>query len=85
MTQVRRRHRANTGRFTPNVDGPNPRGRLAQQHRRRLGRGAIPAEAVGDKPAVTLRRARTARPVPLYMRFDLVAGRLAAAPSGTGQ
>ena len=61
-----------TGRFTPNVDGPN----LARSgQRNNIGDVWVVAKVVGDavggKPAPTLRaRAHLLVTVPLYMRFD---------------
>ena len=65
-----------TGRFTPNVDGPNP----ARSHQRNnIGDVWVVAKVLGDvaggKPAATLRaRAHLLVTVPLYMRFDPTAG-----------
>jgi quinohemoprotein amine dehydrogenase len=61
-----------TGRFTPNVDGPNP-ARAGQ--RNNVGDVWVVAKVVGDsvggKPAATLRaRSHLLVTVPLYMRFD---------------
>ena len=63
---------AKTGRFTPNVDGPNP---VRVGSRNNIGDvwvvARYAAEAAGDKPAVTHRaRAHLLVTVPLYMRFD---------------
>jgi quinohemoprotein amine dehydrogenase len=65
-----------TGRFTPNVDGPNP---ARAGSRNNIGDvwvvARYAAEAAGDKPAVTHRaRAHLLVTVPLYMRFDPSAG-----------
>ena len=67
---------AKTGRFTPNIDGPNP-ARVGA--RNNIGDvwvvARYAAEAAGDKPAVTHRaRAHLLVTVPLYMRFDPSAG-----------
>jgi quinohemoprotein amine dehydrogenase len=67
---------AKTGRFTPNIDGPNP-ARVGS--RNNVGDvwvvARYAAEAAGDKPAATLRaRAHLLVTVPLYMRFDPSAG-----------
>jgi quinohemoprotein amine dehydrogenase len=61
-----------TGRFTPNVDGPNT-ARTGQ--RNNIGDVWVVAKVTGDaaggKPAPTLRaRAHLLVTVPLYMRFD---------------
>jgi quinohemoprotein amine dehydrogenase len=61
-----------TGRFTPNVDGPNPK---RTGDRNNVGDVWIVAKVLGDavagKPAPTLRaRAHLLVTVPLYMRFD---------------
>ena len=63
---------AKTGRFTPNVDGPNP-ARIGS--RNNIGDvwvvARYAAEAAGGKPLSTLRaRAHLLVTVPLYMRFD---------------
>ena len=65
-----------TGRFTPNVDGPNP---ARSGQRNNIGDVWIVAkvlgDAVGGKPAPTLRaRAHLLVTVPLYMRFDPAVG-----------
>jgi quinohemoprotein amine dehydrogenase len=65
-----------TGRFTPNVDGPNP---VRAGSRNNIGDVWVVARfgepAAGDKPAVTLRaRSHLLVTVPLYMRFDPSAG-----------
>jgi quinohemoprotein amine dehydrogenase len=67
---------AKTGRFTPNVDGPNP-ARVGS--RNNVGDVWVVAryavEAAGDKPPMTHRaRAHLLVTVPLYMRFDPSAG-----------
>ncbi len=67
---------AKTGRFTPNIDGPNP-ARVGS--RNNIGDvwvvARYAAEAAGDKPATTHRaRAHLLVTVPLYMRFDPSAG-----------
>lgn len=67
---------AKTGRFTPNVDGPNP---ARAGSRNNIGDvwvvARYAAEAAGDNPAVTLRaRSHLLVTVPLYMRFDPSAG-----------
>ncbi len=47
-----------TGRFTPNIDGPNPaRNGAAQQHRRRLGR----REVCSAMPSAASRQRRCGR------------------------
>ncbi|HUQ89974.1 MAG TPA: quinohemoprotein amine dehydrogenase subunit alpha [Vicinamibacterales bacterium] len=61
-----------TGRFTPNVEGPNP---ARNQSRNNVGDVWVVAKVLGDsvggKPAATLRaRAHLLVTVPLYMRFD---------------
>ena len=61
-----------TGRFTPNVDGPNPK---RSGERNNIGDVWVVAKVVGDavagKPAPTLRaRAHLLVTVPLYMIFD---------------
>jgi len=61
-----------TGRFTPNVDGPNP---ARSGARNNIGDVWVVAkylaDPVGGKPAATLRaRAHLLVTVPLYMRFD---------------
>ena len=66
-----------TGRFTPNVDGPNPK---RSQQRNNIGDVWVVAKVLGDavsgKPAVTLRaRAHLLVTVPLYMRFEPLGGR----------
>ena len=65
-----------TGRFTPNIDGPNP-ARAGQ--RNNVGDVWVVARhdvgASADKPAATYRaRAHLLVTVPLYMRFDPSAG-----------
>ncbi len=67
---------ATTGRFTPNVDGPNP---VRKGSRNNIGDVWVVAkytpEASGGKPAATIRaRAHLLVTVPLYMRFDRAAG-----------
>ena len=67
---------AKTGRFTPNIDGPNP---ARSGSRNNVGDVWVVArhnaEAAGDKPAATYRaRAHLLVTVPLYMRFDPSAG-----------
>jgi quinohemoprotein amine dehydrogenase len=67
---------AKTGRFTPNIDGPNP-ARVGE--RNNIGDVWVVArhnvEASGDKPASNHRaRAHLLVTVPLYMRFDPSAG-----------
>lgn len=67
---------AATGRFTPNIDGPNP---ARKGERNNIGDVWVvarhAAEAAGSKPAVTHRaRAHLLVTVPLYMRFDPSAG-----------
>jgi quinohemoprotein amine dehydrogenase len=67
---------AKTGRFTPNIDGPNP---ARNGQRNNIGDVWVVArhnvEASGDKPASTHRaRAHLLVTVPLYMRFDPSAG-----------
>jgi quinohemoprotein amine dehydrogenase len=67
---------AKTGRFTPNIDGPNP-ARAGQ--RNNVGDVWVVARhdvsASGDTPAATRRaRAHLLVTVPLYMRFDPSAG-----------
>ncbi|HYE85632.1 MAG TPA: quinohemoprotein amine dehydrogenase subunit alpha [Vicinamibacterales bacterium] len=66
-----------TGRFIPNVDGPNP---ARSQSRNNIGDVWVVAKVAGDapagKPAATLRaRAHLLVTVPLYMRFEPLAGR----------
>jgi quinohemoprotein amine dehydrogenase len=79
---------AKSGRFTPNIDGPNP-ARVGS--RNNVGDvwvvARYAAEAAGDKPAVTHRaRAHLLVTVPLYMRFDPNAGPPEAPRRlGTGQ
>jgi quinohemoprotein amine dehydrogenase len=79
---------ARTGRFTPNIDGPNP---VRVGSRNNIGDVWVvarhAAEAAGDKPAVTHRaRAHLLVTVPLYMRFDPSAGPPEPARRpGTGQ
>ena len=65
-----------TGRFTPNVDGPNP---ARSGQRNNIGDVWVVAKVAGDtvpgKPATTLRaRAHLLVTVPLYMRFDPARG-----------
>jgi quinohemoprotein amine dehydrogenase len=65
-----------TGRFTPNVDGPNPK---RSGERNNVGDVWVVAKVAGDavagKPATTLRaRAHLLVTVPLYMRFDPARG-----------
>ncbi|HEX6217489.1 MAG TPA: quinohemoprotein amine dehydrogenase subunit alpha, partial [Vicinamibacterales bacterium] len=67
---------AKTGRFTPNIDGPNPARNGARNN---IGDVWVVAryagEAAGDKPPMTHRaRAHLLVTVPLYMRFDPSAG-----------
>lgn len=79
---------AKTGRFTPNIDGPNP---VRAGARNNIGDvwvvARYAAEAAGDKPALTHRaRAHLLVTVPLYMRFDPSAGPPEPVRrSGTGQ
>ena len=79
---------AKTGRFTPNIDGPNP---ARAGSRNNVGDVWVVArhamDAAGDKPAVTHRaRAHLLVTVPLYMRFDPSAGPPEPPRrSGTGQ
>lgn len=66
-----------TGRFTPNIDGPNP-ARVGS--RNNIGDVWVVAKVMGDatagKPASTLRaRAHLLVTVPLYMRFEPAGGR----------
>ena len=66
-----------TGRFTPNIEGPNP---ARTQQRNNVGDVYVVAKVVGDapdgKPAPTLRaRAHLLVTVPLYMRFEPMGGR----------
>jgi quinohemoprotein amine dehydrogenase len=61
-----------TGRFTPNIEGPNP---ARSGSRNNVGDVWVVAKVLGDsaggKPATTLRaRAHLLVTVPLYMRFD---------------
>jgi len=61
-----------TGRFTPNIEGPNP---ARSGQRNNVGDVWVVAKVLGDpvdgKPAPTLRaRAHLLVTVPLYMRFD---------------
>lgn len=61
-----------TGRFTPNIEGPNPQ---RNRSRNNVGDVWVVATVLGDgaagKPAPTLRaRAHLLVTVPLYMRFD---------------
>jgi quinohemoprotein amine dehydrogenase len=65
-----------TGRFTPNIDGPNPK---RSGERNNVGDVWVVAKVLGDsvsgKPAPTLRaRAHLLVTVPLYMRFDPARG-----------
>jgi quinohemoprotein amine dehydrogenase len=65
-----------TGRFTPNVEGPNP---ARSGARNNIGDVWVVAKVAGDavagKPASTLRaRAHLLVTVPLYMRFDPTVG-----------
>ena len=67
---------ATTGRFTPNVDGPNP---IRKGSRNNVGDVWVVAkytpEAQGGKPATTMKaRAHLLVTVPLYMRFDPTVG-----------
>ena len=67
---------AKTGRFTPNIDGPNP---ARAGSRNNVGDvwvvARYNAEAAGEKPPSTYRaRAHLLVTVPLYMRFDPSAG-----------
>ena len=66
-----------TGRFTPNIEGPNPQ---RSQSRNNVGDVYVVAKVLGDaadgKPAPTLRaRAHLLVTVPLYMRFEPMGGR----------
>jgi quinohemoprotein amine dehydrogenase len=66
-----------TGRFTPNIEGPNP-ARVGS--RNNIGDVWVVAKVLGDakdgKPAPTLRaRAHLLVTVPLYMRFEPTGGR----------
>jgi quinohemoprotein amine dehydrogenase len=66
-----------TGRFTPNIEGPNP---ARSQQRNNVGDVWVVAKVLGDaadgKPAPTLRaRAHLLVTVPLYMRFEPLGGR----------
>jgi quinohemoprotein amine dehydrogenase len=66
-----------TGRFTPNVEGPNP---ARNGSRNNIGDVWVVAKYLGDaaagKPAPTLRaRAHLLVTVPLYMRFEPTGGR----------
>lgn len=66
-----------TGRFTPNIEGPNP---ARSQSRNNVGDVYVVAKATGDsvdgKPAPTLRaRAHLLVTVPLYMRFEPMGSR----------
>ena len=69
---------AKSGRFTPNIDGPNPARRGSRNN---IGDvyavAAYAPEAAAGKPAKTLRaRAHLLVTVPLYMRWEPVnAGR----------
>jgi quinohemoprotein amine dehydrogenase len=65
-----------TGRFTPNIEGPNP---ARSGQRNNVGDVWVVAKLLGDsvggKPAATLRaRAHLLVTVPLYMRFDPAVG-----------
>ena len=65
-----------TGRFTPNIDGPNP---IRKGSRNNIGDVWIVAKYLPDapagKPASTIRaRAHLLVTVPLYMRFDPAVG-----------
>jgi len=65
-----------TGRFTPNIDGPNP---VRKGSRNNIGDvwvvAKYAAEPTGAKPAATVRaRAHLLVTVPLYMRFDPTVG-----------
>jgi quinohemoprotein amine dehydrogenase len=65
-----------TGRFTPNIDGPNP---ARSGQRNNIGDvwvvARYDAETAGGKPATSFRaRAHLLVTVPLYMRFDPSAG-----------
>ncbi len=65
-----------TGRFMPNVDGPNP---VRKGSRNNIGDvwvvAKYAAEGAGAKPATTIRaRAHLLVTVPLYMRFDPTVG-----------
>lgn len=75
-----------TGRFTPNVDGPNPK-RVGS--RNNIGDVWVVAKYPGDapagKPAPTLRaRAHLLVTVPLYMRFDPTVGAPLDSPRSLG-
>lgn len=66
-----------TGRFTPNIEGPNP---ARSGQRNNVGDVWVVAKVLGDavngKPAPTLRaRAHLLVTVPLYMRFEPPGGR----------
>ena len=66
-----------TGRFTPNIEGPNP-ARVGS--RNNIGDVWVVAKVLGDakdgKPAATLKaRAHLLVTVPLYMRFEPTGGR----------
>jgi quinohemoprotein amine dehydrogenase len=66
-----------TGRFTPNIEGPNPQ---RSQSRNNIGDVYVVARVTGDaadgKPAPALRaRAHLLVTVPLYMRFEPMGGR----------
>jgi quinohemoprotein amine dehydrogenase len=66
-----------TGRFTPNIEGPNP---ARNRSRNNVGDVWVVAKVLGDaaagKPAPTLRaRAHLLVTVPLYMRFDATGAR----------
>jgi quinohemoprotein amine dehydrogenase len=66
-----------TGRFTPNVEGPNPK---RSGERNNIGDVWVVAKVLGDaaggKPATTLRaRGHLLVTVPLYMRFEPVGQR----------
>ncbi len=67
---------AMSGRFTPNVDGPNP---SRKGNRNNIGDvwvvAKYPVAAEGGKPATSIRaRAHLLVTVPLYMRFDPTVG-----------
>jgi len=66
-----------TGRFTPNIEGPNP---ARSRSRNNVGDVWVVAKVLGDavagKPAPTIRaRAHLLVTVPLYMRWDPMGGR----------
>ncbi len=67
---------ASSGKFTPNIDGPNP---VRKGSRNNIGDVWIvakyAADSSGGKPATTVRaRAHLLVTVPLYMRFDPTVG-----------